>query len=229
MTFMESIENSIFKRSNVSFDKLEDYGFIKKSDSYVYEKKFLNNDFKAVVIIDKKGIVSGKVIDLLVDEEYINIRTKIEGEFVNRVRKSYKDILKDIKKHCFIDNYFIFNQSNRIYLYIKNKYSSKPEFLWSKFPGYAVFRNEFNDKWYAIIMNIDLSKISSKTGEVEIINVKLNEQKVKDLLDKDGFYKAYHMNKKDWISIILDDTLKDEDIISLLDESYNIVNDPETN
>ena len=36
------------------------------------------------------------------------------------------------------------------------------------------------------------------------------------------FYKAYHMNKKKWISIILDETLSDEDIFKYIDESYQL-------
>ena len=71
-------------------------------------------------------------------------------------------------------------------------------------------------------MNVDLSKISSKTGEVEIMNLKLNCDKVKDLLNKDGFYKAYHMNKNNWISIILDDTVPDFIIFKLIDISYDL-------
>ncbi len=76
-------------------------------------------------------------------------------------------------------------------------------------------------------MNLDSSKLSNSSGEVEIINVKLDENKIQKLLKQKGFYKAYHMIKKDWISIILNDTLKDEEILSLLDESYNIISAPE--
>ena len=172
-----NIENEIFKRTNVNYSNLEKYGFKKENNIYIYEKTFLNNNFKAIIKIDDKGIISGKVIDLEFDEEYTNIRTEMTGEFVNKVREAYKDILIDIKKHCFETNYFISNQANRI-----NKY---------------------------------------------IINVKLDENKIPVLLKKKGFYKAYHMNKISWISIILNDTLKDKDIIPLLDESYNLIDEPE--
>ena len=47
---------------------------------------------------------------------------------------------------------------------------------------------------------------------------------IKELINIDGFYKAYHMNKKSWISIILDNTLDNEIIYSLIDQSYNNVN-----
>ena len=72
-------------------------------------------------------------------------------------------------------------------------------------------------------MNINISKIESGNKEIEIINVKLNRDKIQKLLNKKGFYKAYHMNKIDWITIILNDTVSDLDIIELIDESYNLV------
>ena len=221
-----NIENDVFKRTNVNFSLLEKYGFKKDNSIYLYEKTFLNNDFKAIIIVDEKGFVSGKVIDLQVNEEYSNIKTEMNGEFVNKVRELYKKILIDIRKHCFEKNYFISNQANTINKYIKEKYNNEPEFLWDKFPGYGVYRNENNNKWYAIIMNLDLSKLCSGSGEVEIINIKLSESKIQELLKQKGFYKAYHMNKADWISVILNDTLKDEEILSLIDNSYNLISDP---
>ena len=211
-----NIENEVFKRTNVNFKQLEKYGFKKENNIYTFEINFLNNDFKAIINIDNKGLVSGKVIDLQINEEYNNIRTEMTGEFVNNVRETYRNILIDIKKHCFEENYFISNQANRINKYIKDKYNNEPEFLWEKFPGYGVYRNENNNKWYGIIMNLDLSKLDNGTGEVEIINVKLDEIKIQKLLKEKGFYESYHMSKTDWISIILNDTLSDEEILSLL-------------
>ena len=222
-----NIEKDIFNRAVVNLKKLLEYGFKKNEKKYIYEKKFLNNDFKAIIIIDNMGNVSGKVIDLQVNEEYAGIRIEMTGEFVSKVRESYIDILKDIRDKCFDIKYFIFNQTNRISDFIKKKYGSNPEFLWKKFPHYAVYRNKNNNKWFGIIMNLDKSKLDNKTGEIEIINLKLDEEKVNYLLKKTGFYKAYHMNKNDWISVILDDTLKDDEIISLIEESYNIINDSE--
>ena len=221
------MENEVFKRTNVNFIELKKYGFKKIKENYVFEKQFLNDEFKAIITIDENGIISGKVIDLQFDEEYTNIRTEMSGEFINKVRESYKSILEDIRKNCCEINCFISNQANRINKYIKERYNNDPEFLWDKFPGYAVYRNEDNNKWYGIIMNIDLSKLGDGTGEVEIINVKLDESKIQKLLKKKGFYEAYHMSKTDWISIILNDTLKDDEVLLLLEESYNLISEPE--
>lgn len=222
-----NIEKEIFKKSHVLLNKLQNNGFKKDNDIYTLEKNFLNDDFKAIITIDRNGNISGKVIDLQLKEEYTNIRTEMKGKFVNKVREEYQKILLEIKNNCFETNYFISKQANRITKYIKNKYSNDPEFLWDKFNGYGVFRNT-NNKWYGIIMNIDYSKLDNKTGEIEIIDVKLKEEQVNKLLKQKGFYKAYHMNNKNWISIILNDTLKDEDIEKLIDESYKITGEPET-
>ena len=219
-----NIEEEIFKRSNINIDKLIKYGFKKNKDTYIYEKNFLDDSFKAVITIG--DTLKGKVIDLETNEEYINIRTKMLGSFVNKVREEYEKILLDIKKNCFNETPFISDQSNRVTKYIKDKYNDDPEFLWEKYPGFGIFRNKNNNKWYAALMNIDYSKFSDRSGEVEIINIKIDKNKLNDLLKIPGIYEAYHMNKKSWITIVLDDTLDDKEVFKLLDESYEIIDKP---
>ncbi len=216
-----NIENDIFKRTKVLFNKLESYGFIKNNNKYIYEQPFLNNTFKAVITIDEKGSIKGKVIDLQMDDEYLALRTSMNGEFVEKVRDSYKDILRDIKANCYESRYFIYDQTNRINNLIKIEFNDEPEFLWDKTPGCGVYRNKDNNKWYGIIMNIDYSKIDNKTGEIEIMNVKLDEDKIKELIKHKGYYKAYHMNKKYWITILLDETLSDDEILDKIEKSYH--------
>ena len=220
-----NIENEVFKRFSVNYKKLESFGFKKEKNNYVLEINFLNNDFNAIITIDSKGIVTGKVIDNELNEEYMLLRTEAIGEFVGKVREAYKEILLDIRNNCFEANCFIFDQTNRINNYIKEKYGSDPEFLWESSPGCGVYRNHSNNKWFGIIMNVNYCKLdSNKNGEVEVINIKLDELEIKDLLKKNGFYKAYHMNKVSWISIILNDTLSDDVICPLIDKSYEIIN-----
>ena len=217
-----NIETEIFKKAHVNFDKLEKYGFIKKSGEYKYSKIFMEGAFRADIIVDSKGVLTGKVIDLAFNEEYISLRIENNnGKFVSNVRKEYKNILEDIKNNCFENNYFIFPQANRITKLIIETYGDNPEYAWEKFPGFGIFRNPNNKKWYALIMSIDKSKLSSKeNGEVEIINVKTDSTKISNLLKKQGFYPAYHMNKQNWISIILDDTIEDDEIFNYIKESH---------
>ena len=54
------------------------------------------------------------------------------------------------------------------------------------------------------------------------MNVKLPPDLINDLLKKEGFYKAYHMNKKYWISFILDDSIKDQELEELINISFTL-------
>ena len=65
---------------------------------------------------------------------------------------------------------------------------------------------------------INSTKINGKDENVEILNVKLDKDKIQNLLKIKGFYSAYHMNKKSWITMILDETLDDNTIMELIDE-----------
>ena len=159
-------------------EKLISYGFIKENEGYQYSKKIMKDTFRADIYIDLNGNVQGKVYDLDIEEEYTNFRVEDSvGEFVNTVKEEYIKILKDIAGHCFEKEYFIYEQSNRIAKLIKETYQVEPEFLWEKFPNYGVFRNVRSEKWFSAIMNIDKSKIIPKEkGEIEIINVKLDDK-----------------------------------------------------
>ena len=126
-----NIEKNIFKKAHIDYNKLINYGFIKENNNYTYTKEFMNNSFKAIINIDNNSNISSKVIDLSTNEEYISINIDtLQGEFINKVRNLYKDILIDIKDNCFIKDYFITSQANRITNYIIDKYKDTPEFLW---------------------------------------------------------------------------------------------------
>lgn len=216
-----TLEEEVFKKYKIEPFKLEEYGFKKNGDQYVYEENFLNNEFKAVVTISN-GKVYGKIIELEFGDEYTNFKVNgITGEFVNTVKLEYIKILNNIASFCFEKQYFLFEQSNRITRKIIEKYNVLPEFLWEKYPNIGVFRNARSDKWFGIIMDVDGKKIApQKEGVVEVLNVKLDSD-VPKYIQKTGIYECYHMSKKNWVSIILDNTLKDEEIMELIGLSFN--------
>ncbi len=217
-----NIEENIFKRYFPDYKKLINFGFVDKKDFYFYEKNFLNNQFKAEIFIYKKGNIKGRVIDKENDEEYSLFRVpSAEGEFVGKVKDEFEKILIDIRENCFKKDYFIYPQTNRITDLIIKKYNTQPEFPWEKYDGAGIFRNKTTEKWFALIMNIDKSKIiKNKKGLVEILNIKLSKDHIKEYTEKENFYPAYHMNKIHWLTIILDDSVKDEKILELIEESF---------
>jgi len=216
-----TIEANIFKRAMVDFRKLADYGFTKSENKWVYAQYFMNGAFKAVVTIDSQKKISGTVYEVATADEFLPLRVENMDGFAGEVRSEYKKILADIRAHCCLVNYFVYPQANRLAQFIYDKYGDGPTFPWDTFDGYGVFKNPDSAKWYALIMNIKKNKLDKKLlGEIEIVNIKLNEDKITELLKRNGFYPAYHMNKKNWITIVLDDTITDELLFDLLEESH---------
>ena len=98
----------------------------------------------------------------------------------------------------------------------------EPDFPFKKFPNYAVFRNPQNRKWYGLLMTVPLCKMTGDEKdqqEVTVLNLKLAEEKLPALLKKADFFPAYHMNKQNWLSVLLNNDLPDEEVLAMLDES----------
>ena len=219
------MEYELFKKCVFDYSKLLNYGFKEENNIYYYEKYILDNNYKICIKIENNNVI-GKIYDLIFNDEYLNLNVDSNLSFNNKIKEEYINILKDIKNNCTKESLFVFKQSNEITNYIKRKYKVSPEFLWDKSTGNGVFRNKNNKKWFGIIISVSKDKLDLKYKQeiIEIINLKLDETMIKELIKIDGFYRAYHMNKKSWISIILDNTLDNEIIYSLIDQSYNNVN-----
>lgn len=217
-----NIENSIFNKSTLDINKLEPYGFIKKDNIYIYEKTIMNNSFKVIITINNK-ILTGKVIDLNFNEEYNNFRIEgMNGEFVSKVKEEYINILNNIKDKCYITYIYKEEQANRIVTLIKEIYGDTPNFEWESSPDAATFKNPNTNKWYGLIMTVDMSKFDkTKTGKITCINIKLDPEEILGLIDNVNFFPAYHMNKKYWISIILNGNLDDRVVMELIEESHS--------
>ena len=213
----------LLKRNELDEEKLLEYGFQRKDKDLLYQTKILNDTFHLTINITKNKQVKMRGMDLETNYEYTLERIENQtGSFVSSLKKEIESIVTDIVEKCAKPNKFLTDQANRLAAKIEEKYQSVPEFLWKKYPGYAIFRNKENKKWYAAIMNILKEKLDEGSYEVEIIDVKLTPEKIQTLLPKKGFYEAYHMNKKTWMTILLDDTISDEEIMSYVQESYEL-------
>jgi predicted DNA-binding protein (MmcQ/YjbR family) len=213
------IEQEIFKKCTFNKELLTKYGF----KNNVYKTTILDNKFKVVITI--KDTIEGRVYDTSFDDyEYTSFRIEDNiGSFANTVKEAYIDLLNDIKHKCCKETLFIYSQTNDIVNKVKEKYGDYPIFKWDD-NECGVLENSINHKWYGLITPINKNKLDNKTNKtIEILNIKLDPKEIEELLKKEGFYKAWHMNKKYWITIILDNTLSTKEIMSLIDKSYNLV------
>lgn len=217
--------DDIFKYKIPNKDKLLKYGFTCSQGAYTKNIPIMDNTFIAKVFVKDKEKVSYKVYETDTDEEYVLVHIDgAEGGFVGKVRNACEKVLVDISENCFDIELLKAEQTKRMIEFIKESFNIEPDFLWEKTPDFAAFRLKKNKKWFALIGTIDKNKIDgSEKGKVEFINLKDNPQNVGQRVDEKKFYKAYHMNKKHWYTICLDGTVSDEEIKSLIQQSYELV------
>ena len=107
---------------------------------------------------------------------------------------------------------------------IRNEYGAEGERLWMRFPEYLVFRNPDNQKWFAVLMDLERSRLMrSGEGKVDVINLKCDSILIGSLLRKKGFFPGYHMNKEHWITVLLDGSVEESELKALIRLSYEIV------
>ena len=223
-----TLEQDFFKQSKVDIDKLLKYGFIKnkEKDLYSFDISFLDNKFVANINIDTNNNVYGRVIDNEFNEEYLSFRLETIGSYALLVKEKYLEILKDIKGKCFINQPFLFNQANRLAEKIYSKYQEVPDFPFDKLSACGVFRYNQNRKWYGLIMNLKKSIITKNEKDdniIEVLNVKASPEDINNYVGKPGIYSAYHMSHKNWITIVLDETINDEIILDFIDKSRDLI------
>lgn len=107
--------------------------------------------------------------------------------------------------------------------YVFDTYSVEPDYPFSRDDISCVFRHIDNRKWFGIAMAIPYRTLGiNRKGNVDILNIKCSPVVIGPLRGKPGFRPAYHMNKDKWITVLLDGSAGQEEIISLLDMSYSM-------
>ena len=209
----------IFKAYQFNSKKAKEYGFIENQGVWTYSSTILQGDFLMMVTVED-GDLSFHVYDQETGELYPQVHMEsMRGTFVGSVREACLEVLYSIRKACFEVQEFLCPQTKRIMAFVQEKYGNQLEYLWEKSPDTAVLRHEDNQKWYAILMRIPWDRLDKgREGLVEAVNLKHDQ--VADLLSQNGIYPAFHMNKRYWISLPLDDTLSDEQVLELFERSW---------
>lgn len=225
---METIEETVFARKRWIVEKMRAFGFHPVGNDYVLERSFLGGDFKAVLSVTEKGKVTGRVIDIISQDDYYQLRQKnATGAYVNTVRAAYERLLEEIAAACCQEVLFASDQANRLTRCILAHFQVEPDFPWEKearYQAYGVFRHTSNRKWFALIMRVKRAVLDKNDNSalVDIINLKIEPEQGETLHQLPGVYPAYHMNHRTWISVVLDDTQTDAAIMSWLEDSYRL-------
>lgn len=219
---MRSLDNEL-KNKTINYNELLKYGFQKENETYTYKTKIHDEQFEMIVTVKDEKMTS-KLFDLANEDEYILVDVQDStGEFVGKVREEYENELQNILTKCTTLNVFKSKQAKEIIEYIKEKYNDNLEHLWQKFPENAIWRNKENNKWYGALLILSKRKLEIDSDEIiEIIDLRYQRDSIHRFIDNDKILPGYHMNKDNWITIKLDDSVETKKIFDLIDNSYRL-------
>lgn len=219
------IEKDYFLYQKFKFDSLIPFGFKKENNDYLFSTFIVDNTFEMIVKISDNGEVDTKVIDTFSQEEYVLHRiNKPKGTYALKVKEAYEDVLESIKQQCTIRQVFQSETTEKVIAYIKETYNDELEFLWEDSPTTAIFRRKDSKKWYGTMMKISKNKLGMDNSElVEVINLKILPNEMEYILDGEHYFPGFHMNKKYWYTVILDDSLNVDELKKHIDVSYQLV------
>ena len=218
-----TLEEVLFARKSPCKDKLIEYGFSPQGEDLFYTEDF-GGSFRAEIRIHQEHL-SGKVIDTDTEEEFRSFRIRDDqGAFSAEIKAQYIGILERIAAACFREEMFLERQSRALAAYLKETYDDECDHPF-KAPNPAVsFR--VNGSWYGLLMEIPYERlIPKKEGSTEVLNLKADPEKIPQLVQREGIFPAYHMNKKNWISVLLDGSLSNEEVFALAAKSRRLTAD----
>ena len=209
------------EKYNFSKEQLKGFGFKEEVDKLVYKKEILDSNF-LIEIVFANNQLTIEVYDLEFDEIYslFSVDSAV-GETIQNIREHVEKLLSSILGLADESGKI----SSEIIDYCNNKYGGNHVNPFKKHPDILALVNEKN-KWYALFLDVEYNKLNKNTDittKVKILNVKYPTDKILEIIDNKNIFLAYHMNKKHWISIVLDKNIKLETIKELIDISYSLV------
>lgn len=112
-------------------------------------------------------------------------------------------------------------ERKELFEWAKEIYGAEPDYPWNDWN--CVLRHKNNKKWFAFVVEVNAKKLGLQEDKtVDVLNIKCDPMMIGSLRMKEGFFPAYHMNKENWISILLDGTVSADEIKPLLELSYQL-------
>lgn len=213
----------IFRRKKAIPSKLLEYGFEQTDGKYQYHTNIMNGEFALLITIDLDDNVDTVLTEKETGEEYVLYKTNATGTYIGEVCTAITNILEDISHKCYQPSVFKAAQTLRMIDFVSATYGDKLEFLWTKFPDNAVWRRKDTMKWYGVILTVQRNKLGLNSNEtVEIIDLRIAPEQMAELLQKENYYPGWHMNKKSWYTVILDESVRDEELFERIRSSYEL-------
>lgn len=219
-----------FKNRALDKKRLIHYGFQEKNNCYYYRELLWNEQFQIQLELSNHQ-KNAKLIDLEEQEEYILVDVKdATGTFSKQLKEIYEAKIAEIIEKCSTIVIPHMNQTQDVISYIAKQYGDTLEYLWKDDWNNAVWRDKYSHKWYAVLLNIEANKLGlSSHDKIEVIDLKLEKDKIGKMIDYQTIFPGYHMNKNHWITIHLNGSMPNETLFSLIDNSYQLTQEKRRN
>lgn len=213
-----------FKNKSANIEKLLKYGFEEVDGKYVCQTAIIDNQFRLTVTVDNSGEINTELYDVAAEDVYtLHLVDSAVGAFVGRVRSEYEQALRDIEQNCYDRDVFKQDFTREILGYAREKYGDEPEYLWADLPDAAVIRRKDTKKWYVLIMTVLPKRLGLSGDEpIEIVDLRFDVDELPKIIDGKRYFAGYHMNKKHWITILLDGSVPLGEILEYVDKSYQL-------
>ena len=115
---------------------------------------------------------------------------------------------------------------NSLFDFARERWGVEPDCPFADYPEAAVLRHTDSGKWFALVMPVKAEKLGlagrARGEEVDVVNLKLQPPLVTMMLEKEGAFPAYHMNRKHWISVVLGSAFPEGELLELLELSFRL-------
>ena len=215
---MSSFESAYLSNAKLVIDALVPFGFTPIEDGFLYERKILNDEFLLRLNVKQDGTMDSTLIEVETGEPYTLYKVEAaHGEYVGMVREAVKEVILEVKKKCYqvgdhVSEEFVFVRD-----FCRLTYGEELEYLWDD--ENCILRREDNKKWYAVIMKISLKKLGIDDDSVKsVLALRGNPENV----DGKTLFPGYHLNKKYWVTIVLDERSPRSFIQECLEQSREL-------
>ncbi len=119
--------------------------------------------------------------------------------------------------------YNVFMDRTEVIKYIHEHYPCREEHPWADTPNHATFKHLENKKWFALVADVDRSKLGiAELGKIDFINLKNDPDLITSLRREPGILPAYHMDKEHWLTVLLDGSVNMDLIKALIETSFEM-------
>lgn len=217
------VTDKYFRLKSIEEQKLIPFGFGADGNKFVLKRQIADGAMELCVTVEN-GRVFADTYDCDTGNSYtLHTVDGTSGEFVGKVRADFTAVLEEIAEKCCKTEVFKQEQTKEVIDFIKRKYGDELEFLWDDSPDAAIWRRKDNNKWYGIIMTVKREKIGLEgDGLIEIIDLRAAPADIDAIVDNKTYFRGYHMNKKNWLTIPLDYRIDFNEMVARIEESYYI-------